>query len=100
MILVYVDDIILVGNSLPEFQHMKTILDTSFKIKDLGLLKYFIGIEVAHSELGISFFQRKYFLNLLYNSGYIGNKPFSTPSDPSIKLHHDHGKPYDDFQHT
>jgi hypothetical protein len=53
VLLVYVDDIILAGNSLSEFQHIKTILDTSFKIKYLGQLNYFIGIEEAHSKLGI-----------------------------------------------
>jgi len=36
ILLVYVDDIILAGNSLSEFQHIKSILHSSFKIKDLG----------------------------------------------------------------
>lgn len=49
VLLVYVHDIILAGNSLHEFQHIKTILDTLFKIKDLGQLKLFLGHEVAHS---------------------------------------------------
>ena len=97
MLLVYVDDIILAGNSLSEFQHIKTILDTSFKIKDLGQLKYFLGIEDAHSKLGILLCYRKYCLDFLSDSSFIGSKPISTPSDPSIQLHHDTGKPYDDI---
>ena len=97
VLLVYVDDIILAGTSLLEFQHIKSILDTSFKIKDLGQLKCFLGIEVAHSKLGISLCQRKYCLDLLHDSGHIGSKPISTPSDPSMKFHHDTSKPYDDI---
>lgn len=45
---------LLARDSLHEFQLIKTALDTSFKNKDLGTLKYFLGLEVAHSTLGIS----------------------------------------------
>jgi hypothetical protein len=41
-LLVYVDDAIIAGDSLDEFQFIKDILDSSFKIKDIGHLKYFI----------------------------------------------------------
>jgi hypothetical protein len=56
---VYIDDIILAGNSLAEFDRIKTIMDEEFKIKDLGKLRYFLGIQVAHSKSGISICQRK-----------------------------------------
>jgi hypothetical protein len=46
-LLVYVDDIILAGTSVTEIDRIKLILDTHFKIKDLGPLKYFLGLEVA-----------------------------------------------------
>jgi hypothetical protein len=96
VLLVYVDDIILVGTDLKEFTRIKTILDTNFKIKDLGILKYFLGLEVAHSEQGITISQRKYCLDLLKDSGLLGSKPAVTPLDPSIKLHQDDGKVYED----
>ena len=95
ILLVYVDDIILAGNSLDEFQNIKTILHNSFKIKDLGQLKYFLGLEVAHSKQGISLCQRKYCLDLLANSGFTNSKPVSTPSNPSIKLHNDSSPLYE-----
>jgi hypothetical protein len=94
IILVYVDDVIIDGTSLHEFQYIKNILHSSFKIKDLGQLKYFLGLEVAHSSQGISLCQRKYYLDLLSDSGHLGSKPVSTPSEPSCKLHQDFSAPY------
>jgi len=96
-LLVYVDDIILAVNSLPEITRIKHLLDASFKIKDLGKLKYFPGLEVAYSNTGISVSQRKYCLDLLNDSGLLGSKPVSTLMDPSIKLHHDGEQPYEDI---
>jgi hypothetical protein len=96
-LLVYVDDIILAGNSLDEFVFIKNILHNSFKIKDLGQLKYFLGLEVAHSKLGISLCQRKYCLDLLSDTGFLDSKPVATPSDPSIKLYHDDSPPFTDI---
>jgi hypothetical protein len=96
-LLVYVDDIILAGNDLMEFQRIKHILDSNFKIKDLGVLKYFLGLEIAHSKLGITISQRKYCLDLLKESGLLGSKPAITPLDPSAKLHQDESKPYEDI---
>jgi hypothetical protein len=97
VLLVYVDDIILAGNSLSEFSIIKSILHASFRIKDLGQLKYFLGLEVAHSKEGISLCQRKYCLDLLSDSGLTHSKPVSTPSDPSIKLYNDSSPAYNDI---
>ena len=97
ILLVYVDDVILAGNSLEEFTSIKKILHNTFQIKDLGILKYFLGIEVGHSSSGISLYQRKYCLDLLEDSGFLNSKPISTPFDPSIKLHNDGSDPYTDI---
>jgi hypothetical protein len=94
---VYVDDIILAGNSLEEFDKIKTVMDSEFKIKDLGMLRYFLGIEVAHSKSGISICQRKYCLDLLKDTGLLGSKPAPTPLDSSIKLHRDNSAAYEDI---
>ncbi|GAU50785.1 hypothetical protein TSUD_192210 [Trifolium subterraneum] len=95
-LLVYVDDIILAGNSISEFDRIKAVLDAAFKIKNLGQLKYFLGLEVAHSKSGITISQRKYCLDMLKDSGLLGSKPAMTPMDTSIKLHSNAGIPYDD----
>ncbi|XP_020990165.1 uncharacterized mitochondrial protein AtMg00810-like [Arachis duranensis] len=51
-ILVYVDDLVLTGNDIGEINSIKQDLDDKFKIKDLGDLKYFLGMEVARSNSG------------------------------------------------
>nr|GEW42603.1 hypothetical protein [Tanacetum cinerariifolium] len=51
--LIYVDDVILVGNDLVKMQHTKTELNNRFSIKDLGNLKYFLGIEMARTPKGL-----------------------------------------------
>ena len=53
-ILVYVDDVILAGNNLQYIEETKQFLAKQFKLKDLGQLKYFLGIEVARSSTDIS----------------------------------------------
>ena len=46
-VLVYVDDIVLTGNDTQACKDFKTYLHACLSIKDLGPLKYFLGIEVA-----------------------------------------------------
>jgi hypothetical protein len=48
-LLIYVDDVILAGNNLQDIENTKLFLSRQFKLKDLGQLKYFLGIEVARS---------------------------------------------------
>ncbi|XP_055809536.1 uncharacterized protein LOC129879842 [Solanum dulcamara] len=62
VILVYVDDMLIVGNDLVLIEQTKKELHAKFKIKDLGTLKYFLGIEFSRSEKGILMNQRKYAL--------------------------------------
>lgn len=56
---------------------MKQYLSHFFNIKDLGKLKYFLGIEFSHSSKGIYVGQRKYALDLLESTNYLNAKPSS-----------------------
>ncbi|RVW94907.1 Retrovirus-related Pol polyprotein from transposon RE1 [Vitis vinifera] len=86
ILIVYVDDIILSGNDMEELQNLKKYLSEEFEVKDLGNLKYFLGMEVARSRKGIVVSQRKYILDLLKETGMLGCKPIDTPMDSQKKL--------------
>lgn len=53
ILIVYVDDIILIGDDSLEIERLKGLLAWDFEIKDLGTLKYFLGMEFARSRKGI-----------------------------------------------
>ncbi|KAJ0937235.1 putative RNA-directed DNA polymerase [Helianthus annuus] len=94
VLLVYVDDIVITGNSGVEISRIKSLLSKSFQIKDLGVLKYFLGLEVIYDKSGICLNQRKYCLDLLAEFGYLGCKPVGTP----IELSHVINKDLEDKQ--
>ncbi|RVW84809.1 Retrovirus-related Pol polyprotein from transposon RE1 [Vitis vinifera] len=85
-VLIYVDDMIITGNDENVIAALKESLHTKFRIKDLGQLRYFLGIEVARSTDGISISQRKYTLDILDEAGLLGAKPLSTPMEENNKL--------------
>ncbi|KAI5341073.1 hypothetical protein L3X38_020347 [Prunus dulcis] len=64
IILLYVDDMVITGNNEAEIKNLKAFLSSQFQIKDLGPLKYFLGVEVARSKAGITICQRKYTLDI------------------------------------
>lgn len=86
---VYADDIVITGDNEEEMKCLKKILATEFEVKDLGKLKYFLGMEVSRSHKGISVSQRKYILDLLRETGMLGCKPSETPMEPNLKLDND-----------
>uniref|UniRef100_A0A2N9FUM9 Reverse transcriptase Ty1/copia-type domain-containing protein n=1 Tax=Fagus sylvatica TaxID=28930 RepID=A0A2N9FUM9_FAGSY len=90
-LLVYVDDILIASNNLESVKVFITFLDQQFKLKDLGPAKYFLSLELARSHKGISLCQRKYALDILQDSGFLGSKPVKFPME-HLKLRKDQGE--------
>ena len=95
-LLVYVDDVLLASDNMEMINSTKEYLHDSFKIKDLGPTKYFLGLELARSSSGIILSQRKYTLDLLKEAGFLHSKPLSTPMAPNTRLTID-GEPFTDI---
>ncbi|CAA7026211.1 unnamed protein product [Microthlaspi erraticum] len=87
VILIYVDDMIISGNEKVGIQETKSYLQSVFEIKDLGTLKYFLGIEVCRARKGLFISQRKYILDLLNEVCKKNAKPAKTPLEDSYKTH-------------
>ena len=86
VLIVYVGNIIISGDDIEEMTLLKKCLANEFEIKELGRLKYFLGIEVAHSREGIFISQQKYVCDLLKETGMLGCKPTDTPIEQNHKL--------------
>ena len=86
VLLVYVDDIIITGSDKEEIQATKDFLKSVFEIKDLGEMKYFLGIEICRSKEGLFLSQRKYTLDLLKDAGKLDGKTAKTPLEDGYKV--------------
>lgn len=73
-----VDDVILAWNNLQDLDDLKQFLETQFKLKDLGQLKYFPGAKIASCNK-VTASQWKYALEILEDAAYIGAKSVSFP---------------------
>lgn len=85
-LIIYVDDMIITGNDTEEMENLRKQLFLDFEMKDLGPLKYFLGIEVLRSNKGIFICQKKYTLDLLTEAGMLECKPVDTPIAVNHKL--------------
>ncbi|KAK2992068.1 hypothetical protein RJ640_026586 [Escallonia rubra] len=91
-ILVYVDDIIVTGNSSTQITSLINSLRFEFSLKDLSQFHYFLGIEVSYAQIGLFLSQRRYINDILsktgwpsLNSRWIGLAALTT-IDPSVAL--------------
>ena len=90
---VYVDDIVITGDDVEEIKCLKESLGKAFKVKDLGLLRYFLEIEIARLPKGIVLSQRKYVLDLLTETSMLGCRSCSTPIDKNYQISAQCGDP-------
>ncbi len=86
VIIIYVNDLIITGDSDVDISDLKKYLKQKFEMKDLGKLCYFLSIEVIHSPKRIWLLQRQYALNKLTEYGMTGCKPISIPLEQNVKL--------------
>ena len=89
---VYVDDVLITGGNSSDIQLLKNALDQAFTIKDLGCMRYFLGIEVARSSAGTLLNQRKYILDILQDAGMTACKPADFPLPTNLRLTIDQGE--------
>nr|XP_016503068.1 PREDICTED: uncharacterized mitochondrial protein AtMg00810-like [Nicotiana tabacum] len=83
---VYVDDVFITGIDSVEIDNLKAFFDKQFRIKGLGRLYYFLGLEVLYKPDGVIISQRKFALDLLKEYDYFAYSILSSPLDPTLKL--------------
>ena len=91
-LLVYIDDLLITGNDHQGILTIKQDLHTTFTIKDLGLARYFLGIEIARSSQDTFLNQRKYILDILHDAGLVAAKPALFPLPKNLNLCLDRGE--------
>ena len=82
----YVDDLIYMGNDRSMFNEFKKSMMKEFDMTDLGLMHYFLGIEVVQSFDGIFISHKKYALKILDRFKMKNCNSVSTPTDLTLKL--------------
>lgn len=98
MIVIYVDDLIITGDCGKGIDEVKASLCKEFDMKDLGDLRFFLGIEVIRTSKGIWLVQRQYAaLDMLAKYGMTACKPMLTPLEQNMKLRADLGDELEDI---
>ncbi|KAJ8769852.1 hypothetical protein K2173_008934 [Erythroxylum novogranatense] len=65
VISIYVDDLLITGSSEKQIGFLKKQFGKAFEMTDLGLMKYFLGMEIEQSEGRIRVSQKKYVRDVL-----------------------------------
>lgn len=91
-LLVHVDDILLTGTDLVEIASVKTALHDKFTIKDLGVARYFLGMEIYRSATGAYSSQKKHVTDILIDTNMLQAKEAAFPLPTGLKLKLDEGE--------
>jgi hypothetical protein len=86
ILVMYVDDLIITGNNDDHILQVKKELQAGFKMTDLGLLHYYLGVEVFQHSNNIFISQCKYASELLKIFGMTDCKSVLTPMEKNLKL--------------
>ena len=86
ILIVYVDDILITGNNLEEIKCLERHLHKNFQVKQIGPLKYFLGIEFARSSEGILMTQHKYIIEIIEETKHTNCHVSDTPIEVNHKL--------------
>ena len=95
-VLVYVDDILITGNNKFLIDSFISRLSSTFALKDLGSLSYFLGIEVFRTKSGMHLSQAGYINDLLKRTNMQHCKSSPSPASSSIQLGSDIGSSFSD----
>ncbi|KAJ1692595.1 hypothetical protein LUZ63_009293 [Rhynchospora breviuscula] len=95
VVLVYVDDIIITGSDTASLAGAISHLQARFALKDLGSLKFFLGIEVSTSQTGIHLSQANYLKDILIRSKMDESRPCASPMVANLSLSLHEGDPMD-----
>jgi hypothetical protein len=85
ILLLYVDDLFLTGEE-KLITECKKRLASKFEMKDLGLMHYFLGLEVWQSPKRIFLNQGKYAVEILKRFNMLECKSMNTPMEAKLKL--------------
>lgn len=91
VVCLYVDDMIYMGSSESLIADFKSNMMRNFEMTDLGLLQYFLGLEVKQSEEGIFVCQKKYASDLLKRFNMSNCAVAATPMNINEKLQREDG---------
>jgi hypothetical protein len=86
---VYVDDLIIMGESIQEVSLFKSEMKHVFRMSDLGALSYYLGIEVRQDPQDIWLCQSSYAMKLLERTGMKNCNPCAVPMEAKMKLSND-----------
>ena len=96
LFLLYVDDMIISGSDASAISEIKQHLFSEFEMKDLGLLHYFLGIEVTSYPKGYLLSQSKYANEIISRAQVTDDKVIDTPIELHAKFSPTDEVPLDD----
>jgi hypothetical protein len=91
IVALYDDDLILTGSNAEMIEEFKKDMVNKYEMSDMGLLHYFLGIEVYQDKEEVFISQRMYAEKIMRKFRMVGCKPMATPLDVNEKLKKEDG---------